>query len=506
MRTHGLPSRQHANRSLLHRLQGWVLFGMLLQTSSLVLAHDGDEPSKSARKVLPAEAYAPTPLPDRIILTWSDSPTTTQSVTWRTSVEVASAKAELAVATAGPEMRAAATSFVAESVALKTDLNTAHFHSVTFKGLSPGTKYAYRVGDGNNWSEWFHFSTANTAPEPFSFIYFGDAQNDVRSLWSRVVREAYSDAPNARFMLHAGDLINRAEADGEWGEWFSAGGWLNAMIPNIPVVGNHEIHKVDDQRKRLSHHWRPQFTLPEHGPEGLEETCYTFAYQNTRFVILNSNTKLQEQAQWLEKTLRENTLPWVVCSFHHPIFSTAKDRDNAVLRATWKPILDRYRVDLVLQGHDHSYGRTGLDTPTEPSATVANVPVGVTYHDTFHGIVYVVSVSGPKMYNVEPKPFMQRVAEDTQLYQLIHIDGTTLRYEARTATGDLYDAFTLHKDPMGGPNTMVEVAPSMGERRRTSQPAPAPSGSIPSTPQPNVTQPNGAQPAQPIPQPAADGK
>jgi hypothetical protein len=267
--------------------------------------------------------------------------------------------------------------------------------------------------------------------------------------------------------------VNTAQSDAEWGEWFGAGAWLNAMIPNVPVVGNHEIHKVDDTKRAVTHHWAPQFTLPQHGPEGLEETCYTFEYQNARFVILNSNQKIEEQSKWLDQVLSENTKPWVVCSFHHPIFSTAKDRDNAALRNAWKPILDKHRVDLVLQGHDHTYGRTSLDTPSIPPPTIGNVPVGVSHRDDFHGTVYVVSVSGPKMYNIDPKPFMVRVAEDTQLYQVIHIDGMKLTYEARTAIGEVYDAFTLEK-VLGEPNRLVEGSVGMQERRRSSVPAVAP--------------------------------
>ena len=86
--------------------------------------------------------------------------------------------------------------------------------------------------------------------------------------------------------------------------------------------------------------------------------------------------------------------------------------------------------------------------------------------DTFTGTIYVVSVSGPKMYNLSPEPFMTRVAEDTQLYQIIHIDGNSLRYESRTAIGDLYDGFVLNKVP-GKVNTMLEIAPEVAERRRT---------------------------------------
>ncbi len=445
--------------------------------------HDGEEHDHKPRQVKPAEMFAPSNLPDRVILTFCGDPRTTQAVTWRTSTEIVKGLAEIAVATHGPEFSKQVKGVEAVTSALVSDLNSSHYHSVVFRDLEPGTKYAYRVGDGVNWSEWFHFSTASDEPEPFSFIYFGDAQNNLRSMWSRVIREAYSDAPKAKFLLHAGDLINIAQSDADWGEWFGAGGWLNATVPSVPVVGNHEQHKREDGTRGLTHHWRPQFTLPEQGPAGLEETVYSFDYQNAKIIILNSNTQHAEQGVWLEEVLSRNTQPWVIVSFHHPIFSTAKDRDNAGLRAAWKPILDKYQVDLVLQGHDHSYGRTGLTTPLDlpkdlPKSDVANVPTGLTARDEHHGTVYVVSVSGPKMYNVDQKPFMVRMAEDTQLYQVIKVEGMKLTYEARTAVGALYDTFELHKDALvsgeanglaagkRGPNRIVEGAPVIPERRR----------------------------------------
>jgi len=135
-------------------------------------------------------------------------------------------------------------------------------------------------------------------------------------------------------------------------------------------------------------------------------------------------------------------------------------------------------VDLVLQGHDHTYGRTGLDTPTVLPPTVGNVPTGVTHRDEFHGTVYVVSVSGPKMYNIDPKPFMVRVAEDTQLYQIIRVEGMKLIYEARTATGDVYDSFVLEKT-IGESNQIFEGKINSQERRRTLAP---PTKSINETP------------------------
>jgi hypothetical protein len=124
----------------------------------------------------------------------------------------------------------------------------------------------------------------------------------------------------------------------------------------------------------------------------------------------------------------------------------------------WKPLFDKHKVDLVLQGHDHSYARFGQE-PAE------NVATGATARSPEGGTIYVVSVSGPKMYNLDRRPTMRRAAEDTQLYQIISIDGSTLRYEARTATGELYDAFRLTKRP-GQTNELSDEIPNTPERRR----------------------------------------
>jgi 3',5'-cyclic AMP phosphodiesterase CpdA len=463
-----------------------ILFSLISIQGSGLMAHDGvhDGHDHAVIAVRAAEAYAPTATPDRIILTLNQDPTTTQTVNWRTSVEVVTGIAEISPAGAGPDFPLRAKRYEAETQALKTNLSTAHYHSVVFQDLQPGSTYAYRVGDGVNWSEWFHFRTASETPEAFSFIYFGDAQNNIRSMWSRVIREAYRDAPRAAFLLHAGDLINRAESDGEWGEWFGAGGWLNAMTPSVAIPGNHEHVKTRDGKRRLSHHWRKVFTFPENGPRGLEETCFTLTYHNLRIVGLNSSEMHEQQAQWLDRVLSQNESEWVVLTFHHPVFSTGRDRDNPELRAMWKPVIDKYKVDLVLQGHDHTYGRTGFDVPDDSASrksstrlakpadrtalvTVGdtNAPVGVSKVDEDSGTIYVVSVSGPKMYNNSRYPFMKRIAEDTQLYQVIHIDGDRLKYEARTAIGELYDAFELQKQE-GKINKLVELEPEISPRLR----------------------------------------
>jgi len=400
------------------------------------------------RKVAEAVIYRATPVPDRIILTWAGDPSTTAAVTWRTDATVTAAVAQIAVAEDGP-------AFVkkAKPVTASTENGTENYHSVRFTGLQPDSQYVYRVGDGANWSDWNQFRTAAAGPAPLEFIYVGDAQNDLFSLWSRVIRNGYSEAPKARFILHAGDLVNRGLVDSEWGEWHASAGWINRSVFSVPTPGNHEYTAGEDKIRRLTGHWRKTFTLPENGVAGLEESNYWFDIQGVRIVSMNSNERQKDQVAWLDKLLSGNPNKWTILTFHHPILSTARGRDNKELREMWQPVFDKYRVDMVLTGHDHTYGRSNVATGTSTK---------------LGGTVYVVSVSGPKMYSLEPEPWMQRKAEDTQLYQIIRIDGKQLKYEARTARGVIYDAFTLTKSN-GKPNKISNTKVAAPEHVRTEE-------------------------------------
>ena len=202
-------------------------------------AHDDPPPKKVADEA----AHRPTPIPDRIVLTWDADPRHTMAVTWRTDETVKKGIAEVQLADHGPLFTMNAAKVTATTKPTPTNLGPPHIHAARFVDLRPKAKYAYRVGDGPNWSEWNHFLTASDEAEPFSFVYFGDAQNDLKSQWSRVVREAYRAAPQAAFMLHAGDLVNRGTNDAEWGEWFLASSHIHRMVPCVPTPGNHEYEK-----------------------------------------------------------------------------------------------------------------------------------------------------------------------------------------------------------------------------------------------------------------------
>lgn len=402
---------------------------------------------QTATKYPAAETYKPTPVPDRIVLTWKGDTATTQAVSWRTDDSVITPQAQIAVAEDGPSFKQrAVTVFPEKSEVLETNLGySSKFHSVNFENLAPNTKYLYRVGDGANWSEWFEFTTGSDKVEPFSFVYVGDAQNDIREHWSRVIRQSFSDMPDASFILHAGDLINHGNADEQWGEWFDAGGWINGMIPSIATPGNHEYARIDGSQRQLSEYWDKQFAFPNNGPEGLKGVAY-WDYQGMRIISLDTNlgsSQMQETAVWLDNVLEENTNEWTAITFHHPLFSSGAGRDNKALRELLLPIIEKHSVDLVLQGHDHTYARGHISNKQDGK--------NIYFGDT----MFANSVSGPKMYNLSDEvwkdngAYRRSGAEQTQLYQLIYVNNNVLTYEARTATGELYDSFEMKKLPNG---------------------------------------------------------
>lgn len=383
--------------------------------------------------------YQATAFPDRIILLPTAHPDSSQRVNWRTNAGLTLAEAEIALAQSGPGFVWQSQRVVAQSQPIQTENGLALQHSVLFTDLAADTLYSYRVKGAGTWSEWLQFRTASKDFKPFSFIYFGDAQNHNKSHVSRVMREALLQRPRARLMLHAGDMVSSREGnhDNEWGEWFDALGWQGGMINQFLTPGNHEYVEDEQERHHLVPQFAAQFTGLRNGPAPLQDSVYFTDYQGVRFISLNSQEALQNeelaqlQAAWLEQVLQNNPARWTVVTYHHPMYSVSQGRDNPILRQYWQPILDKYQVDLVLQGHDHTYGRFSQQTPA----------------GQLSGAVYIVSVAGPKMYlsTEASRQQMQRAGEDTQLFQLIDISEHELKYQALTVTGDLYDGFVISR-------------------------------------------------------------
>lgn len=409
---------------------------------------------------------------DRIVLSPGADAARSAAVAWRTDTGQTTAEAQIAVEIDGPLLGFTARTITGATAPIENENGAAHYHQVRFDGLEPDTRYVYRVRAADGWSEWLPFQTAADGFRPFRFIYLGDTQNDILEIGSRVIRSALREAGHADLVLHAGDLVAQRESkvhDDEWGEWTEAGGRAFAMIPQIPATGNHEYvdHILPDgeESRVLGPHWPLQFALPRNGAEGVEATSYYVDHQGVRFIVLDGTAALDlggldSQSRWLDRVLADSPAIWNVAVFHQPIFTCARPRDTERLKAAWKPIFDARRIDLVLQGHDHCYGR--VSNPEGAEASRADSAAGLP-----QGPVYVVSVTGSKMYGLNDRAETQpvRAAENTELYQFVDVAADRLSFRAFTATGRLYDAFTLVRGEDGLNRLIESEEPLLAPRR-----------------------------------------
>ena len=385
--------------------------------------------------------FGPTVFPDRIMLSIPGDPATSRAVSWRTVFDVTESIGEIAILDASPKFDDKVKTVPGTSSPWEEGSQVSMGHKVIFENLQPETKYAYRVGNGKNWSEWFQFETSSSGTKPFSFIYLGDFQNDIKSLGSRAIRQAYSHFPNADFMLFAGDIVSRSNEE-YWREFFYAGDWILGMMPSIVTPGNHEFDSNKGNPRTFSKHWNQIYQMPVNSPsKKYSNRNYYIDYQGTRFVSLDSPSlgNYPEDStlvlNWLEKALSENPNTWTVVFTHYPIYSCSQGRNNERYRNAVQPILEKYNVDLVLAGHDHTYCR-GFNTENI-LVKGKNAPL------------YVVSVAGPKMYGLNTSFWSDRVASMTQLYQHISISSDKMEYQSFTVAGDLYDHFTISKNKKG---------------------------------------------------------
>jgi Calcineurin-like phosphoesterase len=99
--------------------------------------------------------------------------------------------------------------------------------------------------------------------------------------------------------------------------------------------------------------------------------------------IPSSNSSLQ--SQWLRTELTTNPSLCTAVYWHRPLFSSGSHGDNPDMRDLWR-VLYAFNVDVVINGHDHTYDRFA---PQDPDGRL----------DTARGIrEFVVGTGGSPLY------------------------------------------------------------------------------------------------------------
>lgn len=194
-----------------------------------------------------------------------------------------------------------------------------------------------------------------------------------------------------------------------------------AELPLICCPGNHEYHK--GLIKRLPQLWYDHFPQPHNGPQDFLGTTYYVDFPNLRFIVLDSNglQQLRDFTRvhcWLHNAMDTAGERFVVVMMHHPVFSTAKGRQNVAVNIFFRFLLQQ--ADLVFYGHDHNYARR---------------------------LPYIETSAARKSHRLRPGLEAECTAVDVQLYEVITCNEDSLTLSTYVMDSDsLYDHVVIRHD------------------------------------------------------------
>lgn len=272
-----------------------------------------------------------------------------------------------------------------------------YMHKVILQELALGKRYFYRFGnDKDGWSEVFSFkSRPAPAVKTTKFIAYADMGVDsapaatstaIRSF--QEVMKGYDD-----FLLHFGDVSYARGHAHMWDEFFHIIEPYATLVPYMVSIGNHEYDYVTggkndpsgavgkDGRMDFHPEWAnygsdsagecsvPMFHRWHTPDNGHGLYWYSFDYGGVHVIQMSSEhnwCKGSPQYKWLEKDLARvdrSKTPWVVLTAHRMMYTTqlGEDADLKVsihFREELEGLMWKYKVNLMLVGHQHSYERS----------------------------------------------------------------------------------------------------------------------------------------------------
>ena len=327
-------------------------------------------------------------------------------------------------------------------------------HKVTVNGLLPSTTYEYRViGESDTASAIFTVTTGN--PSAFSFFAVGDPQIGSSNVttdtagWVNTINLATAAFPNASFLLSAGDQVETANSTAQYTGYLSPSQFKNLPVAN--AIGNH-----DSGNQLVSDH----FNMPNAVKVGSGTTNYDywFTYGDVLFLVLDANlTSISSHTGFLNNAIAANPdRAWTIVMFHQGPYVNASHRSDSYIstfRTSWIPVFDDLEIDLVINGHDHSYvrshqmlGNTAQTTQNWLNAekTAVQDPTGTLYMELNSG-------SGSKYYDLTTEAFF--VAKQNQAnrpnFSVVDVTSGSLAFTTYqvNASGTLteIDSYTIAK-------------------------------------------------------------
>lgn len=251
--------------------------------------------------------------------------------------------------------------------------------------LKENTTYYYQVFQNGKYQDVQKYSTKSF--KNYSFLYVGDpqigassgqtstegdamkdnnyaARNDSYN-WNNVLNNAVKQNPNLSFVASAGDQVNNNNNEKQYAGYLGADALRS--LPVATTIGNH-----DSGSAQYEMHYNNPNAFDTGGYRNTAKytegktaagTDYYYTYGNTLFIVLDTNNyNCATHENVMRKAIKENpNVKWKVVMFHQDIYGSGydhSDSDGMVLRTQLTPLMDKYDIDVVLQGHDHTYSRT----------------------------------------------------------------------------------------------------------------------------------------------------
>jgi 3',5'-cyclic AMP phosphodiesterase CpdA len=282
------------------------------------------------------------------------------------------------------------------------------WHECVISDLAPGT-YTYRVASDWIESDACSFQTAVQPGTPFTFIAYGDSRG-VWDDWANASAVAGAvAAQRPHLVLHTGDLVRTGSLVDQWHRCFSVAHFTH-HIPLYAAIGNH------DCPARM---FKRYLSLPG------GELFYTFDYGDVHFVVLNSMfpAAYALRQRFFVITALETERPFTVVAFHHPPFSSGNHGNATGLQLLWAPLLETHGVDLVFNGHDHSYEHVNHD-----------------------GLPYIVTGGGgAPLYAFGTSPWTV-ASESAYHFCRVDVNDTVITLTAQKPDGTVIDRLTVTAD------------------------------------------------------------
>ena len=262
-----------------------------------------------------------------------------------------------------------------------TDGVAYQYNHVTVTGLQANSTYYYTVERNGVQSDVVTYQTQDFST--LKILYVGDpqvgaskgqtqgdvtltadsgagnlaARNDSFA-WDRTLDIATAQNPDLNFIISAGDQVNKTgkAKEEEYAGYLSASAL--ASLPVATTIGNHDSLNAD----YMYHFNNPNTT--EYGKTQAGGDYY-YSYGAGLFIVLNTNNyNVAEHEKAIQEAIASNPdAKWRIVTIHQDIYGSGldhSDTDGMILRTQLTPIFDEYDIDVVLQGHDHTYSRTKM--------------------------------------------------------------------------------------------------------------------------------------------------